>query len=142
MAKTSSSKKVARVARSGASKRRVRERPKLGFALACFVIVVLGTLTVAFARTQRTDSAAASEQPAAAKGDPSKGGKAGDHWHVAYGMYVCDHFLPPVTDAGDDKNGIHTHGDGVIHTHPFNAASSGSNARLKVFGDQTNMKFG
>ena len=46
MGKASSAKKVARVARAGASKRRVRERPKLAFPLAIFVIVVLGSLTV------------------------------------------------------------------------------------------------
>ena len=50
-----------------------------------------------------------------------------DHWHAAYGMYVCDHFLPPVTDAKEDVLGIHTHGEGVIHIHPFSAAASGDN---------------
>jgi len=138
MAKTSSSKKVARVARSGGGKRRSRERPKLGFALSCFVIIVLGTATVVYARSQRIDTASAAEAPRAAKGE----GQPGDHWHAPYGMYVCDHFLPIVTDVGQDKNGIHTHGDGVIHMHPFNAASAGSNARLKLWGEQVNVKFG
>jgi hypothetical protein len=34
-----------------------------------------------------------------------------------------------------DPNGIHTHGDGVIHIHPFNASAAGRNAQLKVFMD-------
>src|SRR5262245_14397482 len=135
MAKTSSSKKVARVARSGASKRRrVRERPKMGFGLAVFVIIVVGALLVFFARTQRVDSAAASEAPT-----------KNDHWHMAYGVYICDHFLPGFSDKDPEKDpdGIHTHpGDGIIHVHPFRPASSGSNARLKVFADQINMKLG
>src|SRR5690349_6189621 len=99
---SSSSKKVARVDRAGSSKRRVRERPKMGFPLANCVIVVLGSLTVFYARTRRFNSAAASEAPVANQ----------DHWHNAYGFYLCDHFLPPFTDKGDDKHGIHTHGDG------------------------------
>jgi hypothetical protein len=133
MAKTSSSKKVARVARTGGAKRRrVRERPKIGFGLGIFVIVVLGSLTVFFARTQRIDSAAAAEQPAVNK----------DHWHMAYGFYVCDHFLPAFTDKdpSSDPNGIHTHGDGVVHIHPFSSLSSGKRAKLQIFFDTTNVK--
>lgn len=134
MAKTSSSKKVARVARTGAGKRRVRERPKLGFPITIFLILVAGSLTVFYARSERVNMASAAEPPVANQ----------DHWHVAYGVYVCDHFLPPATDKdpSSDPNGIHTHGDGIIHAHPFNAASAGANARLKVWGDQVGFTFG
>ena len=40
-----------------------------------------------------------------------------DHWHAAYGIYICGTLEPPFTDDAD-PNGIHTHGDGVIHIHP------------------------
>jgi hypothetical protein len=132
MAKTSSSKKVAKVARAGSGKRRVRERPKLGFPLLIFAILVVGSLTVFYARTSRFDSAAAAEAPVANQ----------DHWHNAYGFYVCDHFLPPFTDQGADTEGIHTHGDGIIHIHPFVAASAGANAQLKVFAKDVGMTLG
>jgi hypothetical protein len=132
MAKTSSSKKVAKVARAGSGKRRVRERPKLGFPLLLFVIVVVGSLTVFYARTSRFNDAAAAQAPAANS----------DHWHNAYGFYVCDHFLPPFTDQGADTEGIHTHGDGIIHIHPFVAASAGDNAQLKVFAKDVGMTLG
>lgn len=36
-------------------------------------------------------------------------------------------------DAGQDVNGIHTHGDGVMHVHPFVGSAAGRNAQLKVF---------
>jgi hypothetical protein len=64
-----------------------------------------------------------------------------DHWHEAYGVYVCDTFLPPVSDAKEDVLGIHTHGDGIVHIHPFDAASSGTNATLGLFGDQVGITF-
>jgi hypothetical protein len=45
-------------------------------------------------------------------------------------------FQPHLGNASQpDPNGIHTHGDGVIHIHPFNASAAGRNAQLKVFMD-------
>jgi len=63
-----------------------------------------------------------------------------DHWHAAYGLYVCDRFLEPLMDAKDDRLGIHTHGEGVIHIHPFAPASSGKNATLTQFADQVGLE--
>ena len=57
----------------------------------------------------------------------------GDHWHVAYGVYACDEYLPFLEDPGRDPHGIHTHGDGVIHVHPFTPGVGGPNARLSLF---------
>jgi hypothetical protein len=59
----------------------------------------------------------------------------GDHLHIAFGIYVCDQYLPPLVDRFRDVSGIHTHADGVIHVHPFSAQYSGQNATLEVFGD-------
>jgi hypothetical protein len=63
-----------------------------------------------------------------------------DHWHAAYGLYVCDHFLPDLIDVKDDALGIHTHGEGVIHIHPFTAEASGKNATLERFADQVGLQ--
>jgi hypothetical protein len=128
MGKASSAKKVARAARAGGSTK--RERPKIGFPLAVFVIVVLGTSLVVFARTSR--------EPASAS-PPSY--LNSDHWHAAYGVYVCDAFLPAWVDAGEDRDGIHTHGDGIIHIHPFSGSASGTKARLSVFAKQVGVTF-
>lgn len=131
MGKASSSKKVARAAKAGGS---LRERPKLGYPLAVFVIVILGTALVAYARADRLEARASTTEPVKDK----------DHWHTAYGIYVCDHFLPPLTDLPGraDPDGLHTHGDGIMHVHPFSARGSGTNARLKIWGEMVGMKFG
>lgn len=43
-------------------------------------------------------------------------------------------FQPPLGNASNpDPEGIHTHGDGVIHVHPFVGSAAGRNAQLKVF---------
>lgn len=58
-----------------------------------------------------------------------------DHWHAAYGFFSCgDGFLAPL-QVQDDPVGIHTHGDGIIHIHPFTSAVSGPDAVLGVFLD-------
>ncbi len=60
----------------------------------------------------------------------TSGPVVGDHWHVAFGIWNCGKWEPSFA-PGDDPLGIHTHGDGLIHVHPFTAAASGKNA---VFG--------
>lgn len=129
MGKASSSKKVARAARAGgaasASKRR------FGFPAAIVLILILGFALIWFARSN-VFGAAASEPPVANQ----------DHWHAAYGFYVCDQFLPPLEDAKQDASGIHTHGDGVIHIHPTLASAAGKNATLSKWGEVVGVEFG
>lgn len=124
MGKASSSKKVARAARAGGGSG--RQAPKLGFPLALFAIVVLGSLLVVYARGTTTAQASPTLK---------------DHWHVAYGVYVCDKFLDNLPQPAQDPQGIHTHGDGVIHIHPFTSAVTGSRANLQAYGDAVGIKF-
>jgi hypothetical protein len=49
-------------------------------------------------------------------------------------------FQPAFTDATSDVLGIHTHGDGVIHTHPFVSSVAGRGATLGVFFDQIGLQ--
>ena len=64
----------------------------------------------------------------------------GDHWHAAYGIYICDQYLPNMSvGVSPDPGGIHTHQDGVIHIHPFQTATTGRNARLSDFFAQTGL---
>src|SRR3954469_8647150 len=53
---------------------------------------------------------------------------------------VPGQFQPPFTDATQDVLGIHTHGDGVIHTHPFVSSVAGRSATLGVFFDQVGVQ--
>jgi hypothetical protein len=47
-------------------------------------------------------------------------------------VYICDHWAPNVP-LFESVDGIHTHGDGVIHIHPFTANAAGPNATLGFF---------
>jgi hypothetical protein len=90
------------------------------------IVVVLGTAGVVFSREQRAPD---NSRPTA-----SGAGRQGDHWHSAIGYYVCGTFLPDIVEAADPL-GIHTHADGVVHTHPFTSRAAGKKAKLGVFFD-------
>ena len=130
MGKASSSKKVARAARAGGGPRRAEQR-RLAFPIAVFAIALLGTLAIVIARADRESEIASAEAPTTA-----------DHWHAAYGFYICDTFLPPLADIKPDTTGIHTHQDGVIHIHPFSDAATGKNATLGKWGEMVGVEFG
>jgi hypothetical protein len=121
--KASSTKKVARLASSG-GKTKVRANRSLAFPIIVAVVVGLGLALVVFARTST---------PSAADTPPT----LSDHWHTAYGIYACDTWLSPVQNQNDAVDGvpwgIHSHGDGVIHIHPFTSAAAGNNADLGEF---------
>jgi plastocyanin len=50
-----------------------------------------------------------------------------DHWHATYQFFVCGQKQP---NAPTWEAGVHTHGDGVVHIHPFNPSEEGAGARL------------
>jgi hypothetical protein len=127
MGKASSAKKVARAARAGGSTK--SNQRKLMFPLAVAGIVVVGVLLIVVARSGFESVSAESPKP-------------GEHWHQAYGFFVCDSFLPPLVDVTQDRTGIHTHGDGVIHTHPFSNAYAGTKATVGVWGETVGVDFG
>ncbi|MGH9184190.1 MAG: hypothetical protein ACRDZ9_10405 [Acidimicrobiales bacterium] len=119
MGRASSAKKVARASRAGG---RPGTSRNLGWAAFLAVVVALGAFLVVVSVIQN----------APAQTTPPR---VGDHWHAAYGIYVCDGFTPPLEDAETDVSGLHTHGDGLIHIHPFSARYSGEQANLGTWGD-------
>ncbi len=64
----------------------------------------------------------------------------GDHWHAALGVNVCGEWLPPAPQFELRANqagvaaGIHSHGDGLIHFHPF-ASDEGNDPTIGRFMD-------
>jgi len=126
MGKASSSKKVARAAGTGGGRTSRGKTPVLWYG-SLVLILVAGIGLTAFSREQRLDglnSPQSKEEP-----------RANDaHWHVAYGVKVCDRWLDPATDQADPK-GIHSHSDGIIHVHPFVAAVGGRNATFNRFAE-------
>lgn len=126
MGRASSAKKVAKVARSSGGPR--REQAKLGFPAAVGAVLLLGVVMVFWA--QNENSAAEAEPPTLA-----------DHWHAAYGIYICDSFAPALRDVVPDSTGIHTHDDDVVHVHPFSSASSGERANWARYGETVGLQF-
>ena len=122
MARASSSKKVQRAARAAASSRGASERRNLGFPIVVALVVVLGVVLVVLARGSR---------------DPLTSPTTEDHWHAAYSVYNCGTQMPRF-QGQTDPDGIHSHGDSLIHIHPYNSSATGEDARLGVFLDTMN----
>lgn len=125
MGKASSAKKVARAARTGGGRTR-RGTTSMVWPGLMALVVVLGTAGIVYSREQR--------QPDTTRPLAASAGKAGDHWHAAIGFYICGAFVPDLAE-GEDPLGIHGHGDGVVHIHPFGASAAGKRAVLEIYFD-------
>ena len=124
MGKSSSAKKVARLAQKGKGKK-VRFQGGTVFPAVIVVVLLVGLSLVAYARQSAPSG---NEAPT-----------TNDHWHVSYGFYGCDKYLPNLIGNKEDpvdpnyvKYGIHSHDDGVIHWHP-QALATGSRAKFGLF---------
>ena len=137
MASSSSANKVAKLAQKGKGKK-VRFQGGTLFPLIIVIVVLVFGALIVYARQSR---------PGPGEGQPT----SNQHWHVAYGFYVCDDKglkIEPnltgtleetdasgqLTSRGYINTGIHSHADGVMHWHPNSSGrATGTNARLKVF---------
>jgi hypothetical protein len=127
MGKASSNKKVARAARAGGRRSSGPRQRNLMFPSVIGAVVLLGTGLVVFAANDRkseTDIAPVANQ---------------DHWHAAFGVYICGEFEEALPEF-ESGVGIHTHGDGVIHIHPFVSAGAGENATLGTFLEEAGVE--
>lgn len=115
-------RKVARAAAT-AGQRDVSFASRLGFPALIAFICLLGIGVVFYAWTTR-DALATPRQNL-------------DHWHAVYGVYDCTQsgYVPPFL-SNQDNTGIHSHGDGIIHIHPFFELSSGDNAQFRHWFDE------
>jgi len=96
----------------------------MGWYATLVGVVVLGLFLVAFSRNQELNKG-----QQAAKIPPRINQ---DHWHSSFSVYICDHFMPNVP-LFESTDGIHTHGDGIIHIHPYTPQASGNGATLGFF---------
>jgi hypothetical protein len=119
MGKASSAKKVARAARAGGRVSSGQPRSLL-FPGVLAAVVILGLTLVVYAREDRQND------------DLGGVPQLGDHIHQALAINVCGEFLPDLPEF-ESSIGIHTHGDGVIHIHPFSQLGVGANATLERY---------
>jgi len=128
--------KHSRAALRAKSRRPRKQGSSRWFTITITIIILVGVIGVVLASgvlTRNDSASAAAPQP------PSATNPSGDHWHVAFAVNVCGEWLPNLpqfeTAAGNSsvRVGIHTHGDGFIHVHPFTSSEGGSNATLGKF---------
>jgi hypothetical protein len=79
------------------------------------LIVVLGISLVVYARNDRRNT------------DKGAVPQISDHIHMALGINVCGEWLEDLPEF-ESAIGIHSHGDGVMHIHPFSELGVGANA--------------
>lgn len=101
-----------------------RRNTSLPWIVAIGVIVVVGVLLIAVSRSDRTASASPT---------------VGEHWHAQLAVNVCGEFQDPAPEfevsTDGERVGVHTHGDGFIHIHPFTSAESGNKATVGRYLD-------
>ncbi len=124
-------------ARIRAAGRQGKRRGGSRWFTGAMVVIVIGGLAgllVPVLLSGGSGSANVSPQP----GDPATGAP-GDHWHAALAANVCGEWLPApfeFENSADNPNvrvGVHTHGDGFLHIHPFTSSEGGTNATFGRF---------
>ena len=122
MGRAKTNKKVARAASTGGGRTARGRTPWLWYG-GIAALVTVGVLLVASSRSGLDPTI---EHP-----------DFNDHWHTAYGIYICDQFKPPMPQPSR-LLGLHTHTDGLIHVEPNVTASvndTGKNANVGRFAE-------
>jgi hypothetical protein len=105
-----------------------RRNGSMVWTVTTAVIVIVGVLLIVFTKLDSDNSAAASPT-------------IGDHWHAFLGANECGTWLPNTPEFENRANeatvraGLHSHGDGLMHLHPFSSDESGSKATVGRFLD-------
>jgi hypothetical protein len=122
--------------RSKYRKPKRRRSGSMGWNVAIAVVIILGIVAVML--TRGSSDSAGSGPPHA----PNQAANvAGDHWHTALEVNICGEWLDPAPafekPAASPNQlgnaGIHSHHDGLIHTHPFVNSEEGNNATIGKF---------
>ena len=64
-----------------------------------------------------------------------------DHWHAGLRFIVFGEQSPDLP-AFDDPDGIHTHGDGILHSHPYTSGGEGVGAAIGKYVEYAGYAFG
>ncbi len=114
------------------SSRRVRRGGgSYGYYGALFAVCVIGVALVVVSKATKDDS---NVRPIVNQ----------DHWHASLDFNVCESWVTPSqatpefedrVGQGNVRAGVHSHGDGLMHIHPFSSDESGDNATVGTFMD-------
>ncbi|HEX6310950.1 MAG TPA: hypothetical protein VF152_04940 [Acidimicrobiia bacterium] len=108
-----------------------RRSSSLVWNLAIAVIVIAGVGLIVLSRTGGSSDTAP---------------KVGDHWHAQFDAFVCGESQPVAaefeTSTDGSRVGVHTHGDGFMHIHPFTSGESGDDATVGRFLDYQGFEIG
>ena len=105
----------------------------LGIAALVVLLLAAGIGVKVALGVRRSQAANRSTDPSGTRsGEANRPRVNQDHWHVAYGVYLCDRYLAAVEGDGD-QGGIHSHDDGFVHVEPSQKSSAGSNATFRRF---------
>lgn len=94
-----------------------RQSGSRGWTMATVAVVAVGAVAIFFSWGGGGTAAA----PA-----------LGDHIHAYLGINVCGSWLPPAPEY-ESADGIHSHGDGLMHIHPSSSEAAGENAVVGRF---------
>ncbi len=103
-------------------KPKARKSGTLGFAAVIGVIALLGIVGIVASKGGDTVNA-------------QVGPDIGEHHHAALGINICGQWKPP-TPQYESAKGVHSHGDGFIHMHPYSRAGANNNATVGLFLEQ------
>jgi hypothetical protein len=125
--------------RSKYRKPKRRRSGSSGWNAAIAVVIIVGVVAVFLTRGGGTSDGGTGGPRAVNQA----ANVAGDHWHTALDVNICGEWLDPApafekpySSPNQLANaGIHSHADGLIHTHPFISAEQGTNATIGKFFD-------
>jgi hypothetical protein len=125
--------------RSKYRKPQKRRGGSLGWNIAIITVIIVGVVAIVLTVSGSSSSSDGGSGPPRAANPTT--GAPGDHWHTYLGVNVCGEWLSPApafekdfhNQNGLNNAGIHSHGDGLIHTHPFVASEQGTNATVGKF---------
>jgi hypothetical protein len=114
-----------------------RRGGSMGWNIAIAAVVVVFVVAIILTISGK-DSSLSNSRPLAAN---QTTGVAGDHWHTYLAVNICGEWLKPApafekafeSQSALANAGIHSHGDGLVHTHPFVSSEQGDNATLGRF---------
>jgi hypothetical protein len=95
---------------------------------ATVAVIVVGVALVVVSRSDRQGASAVSP-------------KIGEHFHAYLGVNVCGEWITNAPQFEQRANetgitaGLHSHGDGLMHLHPFATDEAGENATVGRFFD-------